>query len=130
MARIRTSLVVVSLTAAASPATWVFAYELPVLEAIHGELDTQLIRVVDESTVEVDIDNVHELYSTMQAKYGKKGGDVVKSVYPDRRAFERALNASIEDEEEPPKRKAAKKAAKKDDPPPEDDSGEGDQIED
>ena len=127
MARIRTATVLVNLTASAAVPSDVFAYEIPVLEAIHGDLDKGLIRVVAESAIDVDAENVAELYAALQAKYGKKGGDVVKSVYPDKRSFERALNASLEDadtddaDDEKPARKAAKKAAKKAETPADDD---------
>lgn len=127
MARIRTATVAIFLNATTTVPSDVFAYEIPVLEAIHGDLDEQLVRVVSEGAIEVDISNPADLYAALQAKYGKKGGDVVKSVYPDRRAFDRALDASIEDDETP-KRKAAKKSVKKDDPPPPgDESDEGDE---
>lgn len=116
MARIRTATVLVNLTAAAAVPSDVFVYEIPVLEAIHGDLDTQLVRVVSESAIDLDISSPADLYAALQAKYGKNGGDVVKSVYPDKRAFERALRASIEDveaddgEDEKPARTDVKKA--------------------
>lgn len=123
MARIRTSTVTVNLSATATIPTTVFDYEIPVLEAIHGELDTELIRRVDQGAIELDIEDPAELYSALQQKYARKGGDVVRSVYPNRRAFEKALLESVDDDEDEKPAKAKRRGKAKPEDAPEGDEG-------
>lgn len=59
----------------------VFEHELPVLFELHGE---DKVTVVEGSAEEVDVDvaDVREMYDQLLRKYGKKGENAVRTIYP------------------------------------------------
>lgn len=130
MARLRTTTLLVDLGAQAKVPSTVFDYEIPVMEAIHGqELGSGFLQPVSTGFVDVDLDSADDLYAILQARYAGRNREAVRSVYPNRHEFLRALNKCVADEDdeddEKPARKAGRKAGRKAAAPdPEGDSDE------
>lgn len=111
MTLLRTVTLLVNLNASTSAPTTVFEYEVPVLEEMHGASDFGGVTEVASGALEVDIDDAAGLFEQLKAKYrGKAGEDAMRIAFPNLRAFEAALKASVVKPEKAAKEKAAKDA--------------------
>jgi hypothetical protein len=74
-------IVMIEFDVMSKPTSRVFDYEVPVLFELHGE---DKVSVVEASAqeVEVPVAEIHEMYDQLTRKYGKKGADAVRIVYP------------------------------------------------
>jgi hypothetical protein len=74
--------------------TTIFAYELPILEAIYGE---ELVAVVDEEDVEVPAFTANEAHDALRRKYAQNI-EVVTGVYPRPSVLGKASGLDVEDD--------------------------------
>jgi hypothetical protein len=115
MALIRMLLLEIKLNATTAVGNLYPEFELPILEEMHDDAEFGGVVLKGESTLEMDVADTKSLYELLKSKYqGRSGDAIVEKVYPNLKAFEKALAASVE---EAPK---AAKAAKAADNPPKD----------
>lgn len=104
MALIKTTSLLIDRDASNKTPTTVFDYEVPILEAIHGGIDTGLVYPFDHGVANVAIEDPMTLLEGLRNKYSAKPSRAaLDRIYPDLSSFNRALaRATVEEAEEAP----------------------------
>lgn len=113
MALIKTTSLLIDRDASNKTPTTVFDYEVPILEAIHGGIDTGLVYPFDHGVANVAIEDPMTLLEGLRNKYSAKPSRAaLDRIYPDLSSFNRALaRATVEEAEEAPDAEQADAAA-------------------